>query len=121
MIEIDEFARDAAWFCDGSGWTFVTTVEGKPAGRYVEIHCSGLMQIRNNDTGEVIRTAQDLRVFGWRDDSDLVAVDQEPGPWEWISNPWFELSENGQALGLVAHDLLDAIEDARAYLRGDMR
>ena len=120
MIEVDEFRKDAAWFCDGSGWSFVTTVEGKPAGRFVEIHCSGRMGIYNSETGCTMRTAADLAAHGFTEDTELIAVDQKPGPWEWVNNVWFELSENGQSLGLIAHDLEDAIEDARAYLRGEL-
>jgi hypothetical protein len=117
MTEKDENRTDAAWWCDGSGWAYVTTVvEG---GRTINVYCSGQMRISNDETGATIRTASDLADHGFTEDMDLIRVDHERGPWRWVNNPWFELSEDDQEIGLVSHTIQDAIEQARDYAKGE--
>jgi hypothetical protein len=106
---VDEFRRDAAWYCDGSGASYVATIED--GNRSYDIYCVGQMRLLDTRTGVVHRTKEDLIGAGLTEDADLVDSDQNPNsPFEWLNNPWFEIMDGSESTQMIEHDLLGAIE-----------
>jgi hypothetical protein len=112
--EPNEFRKDAAWYCEGTGATLVAVVQG--GGRTISVYCAGQMRILNNETGEYLRTASDLAAACFTEDAELNLIDEGYGPYEWVNNVWFELDENDRSLDVHAHELDGIIQEARAII-----
>jgi len=108
---IDDRRRDAAWWCDGSEDVLVH--ELSDGGRHVSVRRLGRMLIVK-DSGEEIRTFDDLEAMAVRDDEELDALD--PSVWEWVNNAWFEVIVDDQPEGVIAHTIDEALDEAARVL-----
>ena len=81
----------------------------------VGICCDGDMKITNRANGDVYRCGSELIAAGFDEDKKLYRA-LEAGDLAWDMNPWFDLYVNGDHLDNVQHDILEAIDAAKAWI-----
>ena len=109
---------DAAFYRDEGdmGGSYVCSVSRN--GLSVDIHCDGDMKITNRTNGDVYICGSDLIAAGFDEDKklDRALESSEYGDLAWDMNPWFDMYVNGEHLDNVQHDILEAIDAAKAWL-----
>lgn len=102
---------DAAFYRDDE--SYICSVSRN--GFSVDIYCDGDMKIVNRTNGDVYRCGADLIAAGF-DEGKKIGDLSESGDLYWDMNPWFDMYVNGEHLDNVHHDILEAIEAAKAWL-----
>ena len=102
---------DAAFYRDDESYICSVSRDGFS----VDICCDGDMKITNRTNGDVYRCGSDLIAAGF-DEGKKIGELSESGDLDWGMNPWFDMYVNGEHLDNVHHDILEAIEAAKAWL-----
>ena len=106
--------QDAAFYCDGTGHTFVVAVEGPR--QALNVYCDGQMRVRVNgewdhpmEPNTILRTTQELFDHNITEESHLDGL-------EWENNPWFAVYAADGTEVFIEHTLDGAVAEAARAL-----